>query len=160
MSEGNANVEFKLSPLATVALIIVLAIGAGVVYMVKPELFSKYISQATSGKVDTLPKDSYYSKIEESLKLRLQAELLTTLAARQAPQAEYDAIKEIKITSITAEPIGYFKNERAFWKASDLRQVDIKLSFTAGGKKYKATGDFTVSGVSDHIALGSVTVQR
>ena len=151
--------EITLSPVAALACIILLLIAAGGVYIVKPELFNKYLGQVTSGTVDTLPRDSYLPQLEPNLKLMLKAQLLTEHIKSGAAQTQFDAIDGIKIDSITAEPIGYYQNELAFWNDRTLRTVKFSMSFSAGGQQYQAEGDFTVSGTADRISLGSVRLK-
>lgn len=161
MNDDNTHeTNIKLSPTASIAVLLIMAVIGGGIYFVKPELLNKLPISTNfgTGSLDTLSKDNYFPQIENTLKLRLKSDLLMKLANRQATQAEYDALDKITINSIKAEPVGYFKNERAFWMEKNFRTVKFQVSFTAAGKQYQATGDFSVSGASDGIALGSVKV--
>ncbi|WP_309397458.1 hypothetical protein [Cerasicoccus maritimus] len=160
MDDNSKEIQVKLSPVASIVVLVVIGLIGGGIYLVKPELLHKLpiTTNLKGGSLDTLTKENYLPQIESSLKLMLRGQLLTQLANSGASQAEFDALSEIKIVSISAEPIGYFKSENAFWMEKDLRTVKIKVRFTAGGKSYNANGDFTVSGASDRISLGSVKV--
>ncbi|GHB90922.1 hypothetical protein [Cerasicoccus arenae] len=153
MDNNSADFQVKLSPIASIAVILILLLGTGGLYLAKPELFAKITKQATNTSMKTLSQESYLPQIESSLKTFLKSAVIRQLIENKATQTEFDAVKDIQIESINADPRGYFKNELAFWHSTDLRNVELKIGFKTGGKSYQAEGEFTVSGASDRISM-------
>jgi hypothetical protein len=158
MSESGSRIELKLSPAASVGLVVCLLIAGGVVYLVKPEWIEQLTSQL--GSTDVLSKSRYYPEIEENLKIYLRSAVINDLVARKASQAEFNAIRNVEIGDIRAEPLTYFRNELDFWQRRDLRRVDLLIRFRAGGRDYTAEGEMTVSGASNNITLSDVSLVK
>jgi hypothetical protein len=150
MSENKKSFELKLSPAASVIVVVGLLIAGGAVYMVKPELFEGVLDFK---RMEVLTEEKYLSAIEEDLNLYLRSAVVQKLIAEGASQTDFNALGAIEIVSIKADPVDYFANERAFWMSRESRRVRFETRFKVGGESYSGQGEFRVDGIANRISF-------
>lgn len=158
MSESGGQFEIKLSPALGAVLVLVLLAGAGGLYLLKPELAQEIWGQLTDARFEYLSEEKYRPEIERDLQVHLESAVVRHLVAKQASEAEFKRAKPIEIQQIRANPIGFYRYEHNFWHSKELRRVDLELVFTAGGTRYEAEGEMTVSGRQNTIILTNVAL--
>jgi hypothetical protein len=147
--EAKQEFNLKLPRGAGLILVILILVGGGITYMVKPELIKQVIA---TGEI-VLDNDRILPEMETELKAYLHSAVINALVASKAPQADFNKLGSVEILTFEARPQGFFRNEPAFWLQNDLRRVDYTTTFRLGGKQYTAEGTFSVDRIGNQIVL-------
>lgn len=156
MSGAERQFQIKLPPALGAVLVVVLLAGAGGLYLARPELAKQLWGEFTDDRFEYLTEEKYLPEIEQDLRVHLESAVVRHLVANQATEAQFRQAKPIEILQVRANPVGFYRFEHNFWHSSEVRRVDLEVTFTAGGTRCEAEGEMSVSGRQNLILVTNV----
>lgn len=144
----------NLSPKGYSLIVLLLALAGGILYFFKPEVFDGLIPGTV-----ILDEERVLNGLRPELDTYLHSAALKAMIAQNATQAEINQLKEISIHSLRAEPRDFYSRERDFWYDTELRWVDLTVTFSAGDDTYSAQGEFTVDARANRFVLYHTELQ-
>ena len=143
--------KIELSPKGPLGVAIALAV-AGVIGFVAWEKSGSGAPLAllTAGPEDIVDVSTMRAALDDNLQNFLRLELIKEAAAQNASQDRFDALANLQIIEVTADPQGYYRRRLDFYQDRKERYVDLEMRFhEAVGGERTATGSAVLSRAGD-----------
>lgn len=152
--------HIELRPKGPLGLVIALVV-AGVIGFVawKKSGSGDPLELFMAGPADIVDIGTMREALEGDLQNFLRLELIKEAAAQNASQDRFDALTDLKISAVTADPQGYYRHRIDFYQDRKERYVDLELRFNEPvGEERTATGSAVLSRAG-HWTLMSVSLE-